>query len=664
MTKRVSHGVMTTKGNSLKNVVNIRSKKNIQNNRIRLDKLMKSSTPKILIKRRLGGIGDVIMSTPLLKHIKRLIPNCELTYATDLDYSWGALGECIKHNPYVDILVGNKEFKESDYDYSVDITATGLSREKAGSIPPNRIDMFAEEVGIDVSSDPKPDWIVTEDEKTEAIKFAAKYIPKGKDRKDYKLVMIQCRSNDARRTWPLNHVDTLADMLAEDENTLVFLMEWGSNIDRWENRTRVHVIADQPLKETAAFMQQCDLVICPDSALLHLAGALGKKTVTIFGPIPPQSRINHYPNCEVVYRHLPCSFCWYTPRCNKNTGSKLECLTKIMPETVHKAAIEKMKAPDKTMQSIPNGSELTPKGQDNIILIRRQHGGMGDILMTGPALKALKSKFPDKAIHYAIPKIYHKMMANLPFIDRVLDVLQPIDYKKYFMTMDISNPDARYESARIMAGKRVEKSRVEIYAEAIGVRDLLVDYTPIYLITKEETQWADTFLKSQKIEKDKPIIGIQLESAEEYRNYPEPKFKRLIELLRQTFNVVIFGSEKRKDYEGTVDTCGFSIRELGAVLSLCDIFISVDTGPLHLAAALDITTVALFGPIDYRARCKGYSKVVALVAELDCVPCWRNCEIACKQTKNVKGYSKCMDSIPPSVIANVANQKLKEINNA
>ena len=148
-------------------VVNVRSRRHKQKNtRIRLDKLLRAANPIICIQRRLGGIGDVLMTTPILKAIKTLIPRCHLVYATDLDYSKGALAQVIQHNPYVNKLISNAEIREGSYDYAVDITSTGLSRERSGTIPPNRIDMFAEEVGVEVSSDPVPVYIVTKKERT------------------------------------------------------------------------------------------------------------------------------------------------------------------------------------------------------------------------------------------------------------------------------------------------------------------------------------------------------------------------------------------------------------------------------------------------------------------------------------------------------------------
>ena len=101
MPRRI-HGVMglNKHGNMPARVLNVQSKRHNENRKIRLDKLITSDRPIICIKRRLGGIGDVIMTTPLLKAMKKLLPNCHLIYATDIAYSNGALADIINHNPY------------------------------------------------------------------------------------------------------------------------------------------------------------------------------------------------------------------------------------------------------------------------------------------------------------------------------------------------------------------------------------------------------------------------------------------------------------------------------------------------------------------------------------------------------------------------------------
>ena len=57
-----------------------------------------------------------------------------------------------------------------------------------------------------------------------------------------------------------------------------------------------------------------------------------------------------------------------------------------------------------------------------------------------------------------------------------------------------------------------------------------------------------------------------------------------------------------------------------AILSICTGCITVDTAPLHVAASLKIPTIALFGPIDYKARCKGYKNTIILTSDFSCIP--------------------------------------------
>jgi len=1004
-------------------VVNAKSKKKTANIRIRLDKLLRATKPRICIKRRLGGIGDVLMTTPLTKAIKILIPGCYLVYATDLKYSQGALGDVITHNPYVDQLIPFHLVKDNEYDYVVDVTATGLSQEKSGTIPPNRIDMFADEVGIDISSDPLPIYMINTDERKWAEDFFKELIPKSN--KDTKFIAIQARSNDARRTWPLDYVSELVKLLSKEPNTQVLLFDWGNTVSRWgELKTdNVHLLMDKRLTETAAIIDRCDVIVCPDSAMLHLAGALQKKIVTIFGPIPPESRINYYANATAITKDMPCKNCvtgdslvstttgykqiqditkddmvltnsgapekvlqvhkndrdnrklleidvfgsykpitlteehkllvakrtyswkakdalsdkrqavpilskpvwteakdvstgeyccipipktiephnpllqskdlawlvglfvaegwswtpfrtsreynvkfaisnqekhiedrvqnivlenphvffshkrnvgffhvkpnsigesnvitvcnknfvsllhslfgktltqrlnlsnkyipnelahapneiieaflsglfqgdgytsvksdvyttskehlaygiqllfaklgqvakvyqrkrdtnykkdsiiyrvyasrdikwkrwyktdthllvpiksikestrqdvdvwditvendptftinntsifdcWYTPHCNKNSGTKLECLVGIKPEEVLMAVRKKIISPYVPLRNIVYGNNKTAHGQDNVILVRRKTNGLGDLLMTTPMLAALKLKYPNKDIQVACQKKLWPVLENNPNVSKLLDVDKGINYKRFYATIDVSSPCARYESSRLASGKTVQKSRVEIFAEAAGVRNQIKTLKPEYYITKEEYEWAGEFI-TKSAPSNKPKIVIGLRSAEMYRDWPEKHFNSLFDKLRSNFEIVLLDHSREHHFKNVVDACGFPLRKAMAIMARCQGLITVDTGLLHFGAALNIPTVAIFGPIDYKARCKGYKNVTVIVSDLDCVPCWRNATRKCKKTNMVRSHSQCLTDITPKQVATVAENKFK-----
>jgi heptosyltransferase-2 len=596
------------------------------------------------------------MTTPLTKAIKTLIPHCHLVYATDLEYSQGALADIINHNPYVDELIPFNRIQESEYDYSVDVTATGLRREKSGVTPPNRIDMFAEEVGVDISADPLPIYVVQQEERERAKAELRELVEL---RRGQKLIAIQAKSNDARRTWPLDHMARLLTLLSAEERIQTLFFDWGDTTSRWSPPPggRVHFLFNRNLADVAALMEQCDLVVCPDSALLHLAGALQKKIVAIFGPIPPVSRMNYYSNSTAVARQLPCQPCWYSPRCTRSGAAKLECLTGISPESVLQAVKERLATPLTTVKSIIYGAELTDKGQDPIILVKRTTDGLGDLLMTTPALAALKNQYPGKQLHVACQRKLWPVLQNNPDVDKIIDITENINKNRYHMIIDISTPCARYEATRVSAGKPVQKSRVEIFAEATGVRDTIRGLTPIYHVTKDETAWAQEFMERADLSSGKPRVGVALRSAEMYRNWPEDRYQRLFDLVQEHMDIVILDHSREHMFKDIVDACGFPLRKAIAILSQCDGLITVDTSLLHFGAALKVPTIALFGPIDYRPRCKAYKNVTVVQSDLDCIPCWRNSRMPCKTTGIVRGYSKCLEAVSAGHIARIAIQK-------
>jgi ADP-heptose:LPS heptosyltransferase len=657
---RNHNGVFTNNGRAPTRVITVTSRtRQKAQPKIQLDKLLKKENPVICVKRRLGGIGDVIMTTPMLAAIKKLIPHCFLIYVTDLVYSNGALGEAIQHCPYVDQIISVDQVKDSEYDYSVDVTTTGLDRERPNTIPPNRIDMFADEAGLSIIEDPVPTYIVTDDEREVAKKEIEEKYLTGAKREDIKLIAIQARSNDARRTWPFAYTKQLCEMLRKDKNIRILLMDWGGTVNEWEKAERQFPILNRTLTDTAALIEQCDLVVCPDSALLHLAGALDKKIVSIFGPIPSESRINHYPNAIAVQLQLPCKNCWYSPKCTKNSPikAKMACLKNIRPEMVMEKIHEHLTSEVKPRAHVTFGKDISTGNQDNIILIRRTTPGLGDIIMAANAIEALKLQHPNCDIHVAVKSCLHEALENNPNISELIDSEKPINYKRYKMIFDISAPCAKYEIARLRMNRPVEKNRVEIYAEALGVRHLIKDILPRYYPTKEELKNALKFI-NKKCNPNKKNIVFALNSAEKYRNWPEQNYVKLAKLLDGKYNIITISELRGRRIPGTITYKNTSFREASAMIALADELITVDTGPLHVAAALGIPTIALFGPIDPRARCKGYKNTTVLASSMECVPCWRNANIKCKHKQTKNDYSKCLEKISPEKVFKIINQKL------
>ena len=135
--------------------------------------------------------------------------------------------------------------------------------------------------------------------------------------------------------------------------------------------------------------------------------------------------------------------------------------------------------------------------------------------------------------------------------------------------------------------------------------------------------------------------------------WPGRKFSRLAELLvkKQGAMILLFGSENERDIlqeiadqagGGVVNLAGRTdLKESAALISLCRVFVANDSGPLHLAAALEVPVIGLYGSTDPRATGPRGKKVRVIYKDVDCSPCLlRECPTD----------FKCMEAITPEEV--------------
>jgi heptosyltransferase-2 len=77
-------------------------------------------------------------------------------------------------------------------------------------------------------------------------------------------------------------------------------------------------------------MSLCDTVISNDSGLMHIAAALDKKLIAIYGSSDPEHTPPMNPSAVIEYLALPCSPC-FKRECPLTGDAHLRCLTDIKP---------------------------------------------------------------------------------------------------------------------------------------------------------------------------------------------------------------------------------------------------------------------------------------------------------------------------------------------
>jgi heptosyltransferase-2 len=150
-----------------------------------------------------------------------------------------------------------------------------------------------------------------------------------------------------------------------------------------------------------------------------------------------------------------------------------------------------------------------------------------------------------------------------------------------------------------------------------------------------------------------PVVGFNPGASygEAKRWYPE-EFAVLGAKLSSQYNIVIFGGpgeeEIARDIEKLLVEKGVSnfenlagktsISELVNIISSLDLFITGDSGPMHLAASFRVPTVSIFGPTRDRETSQWMNdKSVIVKKKLDCQPCMKRvCPLK---------HHKCMNQI-------------------
>jgi heptosyltransferase-2 len=93
------------------------------------------------------------------------------------------------------------------------------------------------------------------------------------------------------------------------------------------------------LKESAAVLEKCSMLLCNDSFFLHLAVALGVPVVGIFGPVPPEIRLPRDEKFKGCYPKEGCRGCILTEKNYDNFGMLCqrpspECMEAVTVEEV------------------------------------------------------------------------------------------------------------------------------------------------------------------------------------------------------------------------------------------------------------------------------------------------------------------------------------------
>jgi len=170
--------------------------------------------------------------------------------------------------------------------------------------------------------------------------------------------------------------------------------------------------------------------------------------------------------------------------------------------------------------------------------------------------------------------------------------------------------------------------------EAIDIPYFRKKDEPRILPDPKMDQKARQRLRQHWAEEECIIVGMLYETTYPLKHWPLKHSLQLIELgLADRLRFVLFGlndqhvslTEKMFPKDRVLDLSGqTNLNEMISLISVCDVFFSADTGPAHIAQALGLPTVVLFGPSnekEFGPIDKDLHALVVPPEDLPCRPC-------------------------------------------
>ncbi len=315
---------------------------------------------------------------------------------------------------------------------------------------------------------------------------------------------------------------------------------------------------------------------------------------------------------------------------------------------------------------------------------------LGDVLFSTAAIRNVRRNYPDSYIACAIPSRCYQILKGNPHLDEVLifddqdrhkSMLAKLNFisllrSKGFDTVfllhrsfsralicrlaGIENRIGHYTKKRsfllthkIPMPKRDSMHRIDFYLSVIEKAGLRVEDRYLdFVFTPEEEKHVDDFLARSMVNRDDFLVALNPGGNWMPKRWPKDYWAHLADKLIGELGakVIITGSVsdtslanqiKQGMKETPIIACGvFNIKQLGALASRVDLFVTADTGPLHIANAVGSRKIiAIFGPTA-REITGPYpdTNVVILQKDVGCkIPCYKK---DCRD-------NRCMKAVMP-----------------
>jgi ADP-heptose:LPS heptosyltransferase len=273
----------------------------------------------------------------------------------------------------------------------------------------------------------------------------------------------------------------------------------------------------------------------------------------------------------------------------------------------------------------------TLKINDTYTFIVISNTGLGDTILSTPAIKSLKKSFPKNKVVAIFKKAHISLFKNFKYVDEIIGydgkyrdffktLLKLKKYKNKITLIFHSNGPQDIQLAILSDSEYVLKHPNNSYLK----KYLSYDFNKKYQHTIEDRLDLIRKIGGKNLNKEMELsniinenffdfrnfIGFQVGAADIYKMWPIDRFIKLAKkLIENGEKVVILGAENEKylgdkiikevNNKNIINMCGkTNLITLANIVNNLKMLITNDTGTMHLAIALKTPTISLFSATD------------------------------------------------------------------
>lgn len=268
--------------------------------------------------------------------------------------------------------------------------------------------------------------------------------------------------------------------------------------------------------------------------------------------------------------------------------------------------------------------------------------GMGDFLFLSPLIQFIKDRNPNAIIDFAAAKYQHTMLKLIPNINQIIEL--PI------LKKDFDNYDYHFTVTDIIETNSTNANVYDQYFNALGESNV-------------DNSYKRPVIKNIKLNSQDKNIGIHPFANNPIRSMEMHLIKYLIDkLILEGYTPIVFSSNQemelalpilnQKQIEWVINI-GIDMETTAIVLATCSKVIAVDSVIVHLAQAMNIPTIAIYGPFPAETRVKYYTNISIIDSHPDC-RCFSHNTQRC--SKSMQGDAICLHIDPDLILKIIKNE--------